>query len=116
MEEELVKEPPLADKQRIGRKESQARLEQKIADDDLRWVLSTEQGRRFIKRLELKCGERRSSMMGNEWTNFYEGERNIYLWLRTEMERVAPQAVVTMINETLKKMVRESNEIAEQQI
>ncbi len=115
--EEEVFDGPLADPQKVGRKQSLANIEQKNNDFDLRWVLSTEQGRRFVRRLMLRCGERRSSMMNDShWTSFYEGERNVHLWLCSEMERVAPQAVVMMLNESLKKMVREADEISQQTI
>jgi hypothetical protein len=60
-------------------KENQADLERKELQrrEDLKWILSTQQGRRFIWRLLGDCGVFRISMTGSSYTFFNEGKRSI---------------------------------------
>ena len=53
--------------------------------EDMKWVLSTEQGRRVIWDLLSFCGIFRSSFTGNSTTFFNEGGRNVGLRLYNQV-------------------------------
>jgi len=68
--------------------------------DDVKWILSTPQGRRFIWRYLGECGLFRSSFQGQFQTFFHEGERNIGLKLLADINDADPQSYVTMMTES----------------
>ena len=70
--------------------------------DDMAWVLSTPQGRRFIWRYLGECGLFRSSFVGQFQTFFNEGERNIGLKLLADVNDAHPEAYVIMMKEARK--------------
>jgi len=67
--------------------------------DDLKQILETKSGRRFIWRKLEECGVFRTSMTGNSTTFFNEGMRNVGLKLLAEVNEVRPQAYVEMLTE-----------------
>lgn len=77
-----------------------ARIKQKLGEEseanDLRFILSTEQGRRFIWKLISKCGVFRQSFTGNSQTFFMEGERNIGLFILDSVMRADPESYLKM--------------------
>lgn len=70
--------------------------------DDIKWVLSTPMGRRFIWRYLGECGIFRSSFVGQFQTFFHEGERNIGLKLLADVNDSQPEAYVIMMKEARK--------------
>ena len=80
-----------------------AELEQKLARDrevsDLRALMSTPAGRRFMWRLLEKTGLYKSSMTGNSQTFFLEGQRNIGLFLLAQVNDHCLDEYVLMLSE-----------------
>lgn len=68
--------------------------------DDLKQILETKSGRRFIWRLlNDECGVFRTSMTGNSTTFFNEGARNVGLKLLAWVNDTRPEAYVEMLKE-----------------
>lgn len=67
--------------------------------EDFKWVVSTEQGRRFIWDLLAFTGIYRSSFTGNSQTFFNEGRRDVGLKVLGMVNEHAPEAYVTMLKE-----------------
>lgn len=68
--------------------------------NDLRAVLSTVQGRRFVWRYLEACGISNSSFDQNPHrTYFLEGQRNIGLKLQADVAEAEPAAYLTMMKE-----------------
>lgn len=70
--------------------------------DDVKWILSTPQGRRFMWRYLGECGVFKSSFVGQYQTFFNEGERNIGLKLLADVNDAHPEAYVLMMKEARK--------------
>jgi hypothetical protein len=68
--------------------------------NDLKFLLSTDQGRRFIWKLISKCGVFRQSFTGNSQTFFMEGERNIGLFVLDSVMEADPEAYVKMYTQS----------------
>lgn len=88
-----------ADETRLAAQET-ARLNQLAADDELRQVMSTPAGRRFIWRLLDRAGMWRSSYReSRQDTDFLEGNRNIALMLWADLQRICPELKLRMQEE-----------------
>ncbi len=74
---------------------------------DLRLVMSSVEGRRFVWRLLEKAGVFRTSFTGNSSTFFNEGMRNMGLMVLGDVHEAAADAYIVMMNESKEK---ESNE------
>lgn len=68
--------------------------------DDVRYVLNSKQGRRFLWRYLAECGVYRSSFNGQFQTFFNEGQRNVGLKLLADIQEASPEAYVTMMKES----------------
>lgn len=80
-------------------------------EDDLRHVASTIAGRRFLGRVLDRCGLNRSSLDDSTMRTFqYEGERNIGLWLKLQLDRLNDDTLLTMLQEKLNLARREQLE------
>ena len=79
-----------------SKKEQQLRL-QELAD--VRWVLSTTQGRRFFWRYLSDCGVFTTSFTGNSTTFYNEGMRNVGLKLMADVQEAQPEAYLQMVKE-----------------
>lgn len=77
------------------------------AQDDLREVMDTAAGRRFVWRMLERAGIYRQSFTGNSSTFFNEGERNVGLFLLSELQAACPQAFIQMQQEQLERQQRE---------
>lgn len=71
-------------------------LHQDQTDNDLRFILSTAQGQRFLARLLDKTGLHKTSFTGSSQTFFLEGQRNIGLLLLSDIMRVDPDSYVKL--------------------
>jgi hypothetical protein len=67
--------------------------------EDIRWLMSSSQGRRFMHRLLDTCGVYRTSFTGNSETYFREGMRNIGLILLADVHSLSPEDFVKMLKE-----------------
>jgi hypothetical protein len=86
-----------ADEEKIREEKTRQKLRQDNDDNDLRFLLATDQGRRFLwKQLEA-CGVFKSSFTGSSETFFLEGQRNIGLKLLSDIMRVDPESYLRMI-------------------
>ena len=66
---------------------------------DFQWVVSTEQGRRFLWDLLGFTGIYRSSFTGNSSTFFNEGRRDVGLRIMGQIHEHAPEAYLAMLKE-----------------
>ncbi len=71
----------------------------KQQNEDIQWVLSTVQGRRFVWRMLSICRVFRISFTGNSETFFNEGARNVGLKLYDAVLSADEQAYLKMRNE-----------------
>lgn len=85
------------------RENQEAELEERMARErevaDLRNLMSTPSGRRFMWRLLDKAGIFKSSMTGNSQTFFLEGQRNIGLFLMAQVNEHCLDEYVLMLTE-----------------
>lgn len=77
------------------------KLRQQLQVEDLRFVMSTPAGRRFVHRVLGLCGTFRLSFTGEQThtTAFNEGKRSLGNQLFAEVEAVSPEAFVDMLRE-----------------
>lgn len=100
---------------RTSKKEEQEKrlenekLEREILLNDVRHVLSSVQGRRFVWRILDMAGVYRSSFTGNSTTFFNEGARNIGLRVLSDVMDAKPEAFLQMQQEDKKRKERKSN-------
>lgn len=78
------------------------KLKQELADADLKYLLSTDQGRRFLWSTLEMCGVYKSSFTGSSQTFFLEGQRNIGLKLLADIMRVDPESYIKMYKQSRK--------------
>lgn len=90
-----------ADEQQV---EKAGKREQSVRDrelNDVRIVLSTPAGRRFVWRYLERCGLFRTSFTGNEGSTFFnEGERNIGIKLLADVNEADPERYLLMMKES----------------
>lgn len=92
----------LDDPEKLKRKATVDTLRRRQELQDVAFVLSTEQGRRFYWRLMRSCGINRSSFTGNNTTFFNEGERNVGLRMLSDLEESDPTAYLKCLEESRK--------------
>lgn len=68
--------------------------------EDVRFILSSKQGRRFYWNLLASCRVFQLSYTGSADTNFNEGMRNVGIKYLADMNDAKPEAYVTMLNES----------------
>ncbi len=91
------------DPEQVAQAEKRANAKAMQADNDLKFLLSSKQGRRFLwKQLEF-CRVFSTSFTGNSQTFFNEGMRNVGLKLFNDILRAEPESFAVM--------QRESNEV-----
>ena len=67
--------------------------------EDVKWLMGHKQGRRFVTRLLDKAGVYRTSFTGNSETFFREGQRNLGLFVLSEVMELAPEQHAQMLKE-----------------
>lgn len=77
----------------------EAREERNRQIADLKWLMKDQRGRRFMQRLMDKAGIYRTSFTGNSETFFREGERNVGLFLLTDLTEHCPEEFLLMLKE-----------------
>ena len=86
-----------ADENQIKIEREKNKFKQDTEDNDLKFLLASDQGRRFIWNMLEKCGVFKSSFTGSSETFFLEGQRNIGLKLMSDIMRVDPDSYLKMI-------------------
>jgi hypothetical protein len=87
-----------------------AQVKEKLAADkqhnDIKFILATEQGRRFLWELLSSCGVyRQSADHSGSWTYFNEGKRSIGLEVLTQITAADPDSYLKMIKESKKEKI-----------
>ena len=80
-------------------KEDARRLAREQEEEDLRWLMSTKQGRRVAHQILSMTGMFRSSYTGNSETFFREGMRNVGLILTNSLHTLTPSEYLLMLEE-----------------
>ena len=85
-----------------------AQIKEKLASEkklnDLRFLLSTEQGRRFIWDLLSNCGiYKESADASGSWTYYKEGRRSIGLSVLAQVVEADPDSYLKMMKESKKE-------------
>jgi len=91
-----------ADPAKVKNSERKAKDARKQEIEDVRFILSSAQGRRFFWRYLGECGLFQSSFTGNSETFFREGQRNVGLKLMADLNESDPKMYSVMINENQK--------------
>lgn len=85
-----------ADEQQISNAKQKEKLGRERELNDLKFLLSSEQGRRFVWRYLELCGVFKSSFTGSSETFFLEGQRNIGLKLLADVMEADPESYIKM--------------------
>lgn len=90
------------DEKQVGRAQSKHRKRRQVELDDLKQVLNTPSGRRFITRLLDQTGLLASDMFTGNSTTFYNlGKRDVGLWVYNEMMKAKPESMIEIMNDRL---------------
>ncbi len=90
----------IRDQERVAADDKRRAQEHRnLAAEDLKWVLSSKQGRRFMWGLLEQTGVYRSSFTGNSETFFREGQRNVGLGLLALIHEHCPKRYSEMVEE-----------------
>ena len=90
------------DEKQVGRAQSRHRKRRQVELDDLKQVLNTPSGRRFITRLLDQTGLLASDMFTGNSTTFYNlGKRDVGLWVYNEMMKAKPKSMIEIMNDKL---------------
>jgi hypothetical protein len=77
--------------------------EETLEVDDFKWLMGSMRGRRIVWRLLEKTGVNRTSMTGNSYTFFHEGQRNVGLMLMALINDHCGPEYVKMLQERTRK-------------
>lgn len=83
----------------LERQAKERELERENELEDLRFILSTEKGRRFLWQILERAGVFRNSYTGDNSTFFNEGRRNLGLWLIGEIAAADEMGLIQMMTE-----------------
>ena len=90
------------DEKQVGRAQSRHKKRRQIELDDLKKILETPSGRRFVTRLLDQTGLLAADMFTGNSTTFYNlGKRDIGLWMYNEMMSAKPESMIQIMNERL---------------
>lgn len=98
MSEDWLKDP--AEERKLAVEQQKIKMRLKTDLDEMRQIVSTKIGRRFIWNLLCECGIFQSSFDGSSRTFFKEGERNVGLKILTKLHDAHPEAYGTMVKES----------------
>ena len=90
-----------ADPKQVKQAGKKLKSREEVEAEDLRAVLRTPVGRRFLYRVLERTGFFRSSFKTSAEMAFLEGERNVGLWLHSEIGQVDPRAFLQMLGEKI---------------
>lgn len=104
----MSKRGPLDDPQQEQRQAQRQAEREKQTRNDLRAVLATQAGRRFLFRLlDEVCKVNSVSFTGNSQTFYLEGRRSVGVELMTLIQETAPDAWLQALNEEMSIRVKE---------
>lgn len=89
-----------ADRSQVKEAEKKVRRLRERELNDVRFILSSQEGRRFLWRYLEKCKVFETSFTGNSTTFFNEGMRNVGLMLIADINEAEPEAYLKMMNES----------------
>lgn len=89
-----------ADESQVKEAEKKIKHEKQQEIHDLKNIMQTAQGRRFIYKLITFCGVFKTSYTGNSGTFYNEGMRNVGLMIMSEINEHCPELYVSMLNES----------------
>jgi hypothetical protein len=103
MDKSLVKNA--ADESQVKEAAQKEKRGRELELDDMRVLLSTVSGRRFLWGLLGRCGVFRETFAGSDFctTAFNEGRRNIGLALLSDVNEADPEKYLVMMNEAKKR-------------
>ena len=81
------------------RRELDGELKRQLAENDFKWLMGHEQGRRIVWGILDLAGVFRSSYTGDAETFFREGQRNIGLILLAQINEHCPAQYAQMVDE-----------------
>lgn len=100
----------IADETQVKQTEQKGKRLRERELDDVRRILETDYGRRFMWRYLGLAGIGRISFTGNRnSTDFNEGQRSIGLNLQADIDQAHPEAYFQMRQEAMKKEREENN-------
>jgi hypothetical protein len=92
------------DRRHVERREKTAKTGRRRRNQDFRWLMGEQRGRRFVWDLLAKAGLFRSSLAGTaELTAFNEGRRDVGLALLADLMRLCPEQYARMQAEAVSK-------------
>ncbi len=98
MEKAFVKNA--ADIKQVKSAGQKVRTERERELKDMAFILSTEQGRRYIWRMLRITGVDKQTFEGDiNWSVFNSGERNVGLRIKTDINEADPMSLITMMKE-----------------
>jgi hypothetical protein len=74
--------------------------------EDVRFVMSSKEGRRFFDRYQRLCHVHETSFTGNNSTFFNEGERNIGVRMLADVNEACPELYIELLKEKLEIIKR----------
>ena len=87
-----------SDPRQIKERGARAKDREKQDVEDMKAVLATAEGRRFVRGLLADCGEHRTSFHTNAiQMSFYEGARNVGLKLKARVVRSCPEWLAELL-------------------
>lgn len=89
-----------ANEELVAAADKKEKQKEKVDLDEMRQVVSTKQGRRFIWQLMCDCGIFQCSFDGSSRTFFKEGERNVGLKILARLNNAHPEVYGIMIKES----------------
>lgn len=93
--------PSASDPDQVRSRKSKAERARERELADLKLVMMSREGRRFMWRLLARCGIYRISFDGTRRGDFNEGERNIGLWLHAEIAQADVRGYLEMQGENM---------------
>lgn len=88
-----------ADPEQVKEAADKEKFKREHEIDDVRYILASQQGRRFIWKYLDFCGVFRTSFTGNSETFFKEGIRNVGLKILADLNEADPMAYVKILDE-----------------
>lgn len=95
-----------ADESQIKYAQAKEKIQADKQHNDIKFILATEQGRRFLWELLASCGVyTQSAADSGSWTYFREGKRSIGLQVLTQITDADPDSYLKMIKESKKEKI-----------
>lgn len=94
-----IRNAPLRDQQ----SEDERRKQRRAEAEDIRYLMKNKQGRRIAWRWLSDAGVFKTSMTGNSYTFFNEGQRNVGLKLLAAIHEHCPEQYAVMVAESKEK-------------